>query len=566
MSKPWTSSLAVALGLLAGCGGSGSSDKEVATTDPRPVKVKFTNVTSAAGINFQHHNGRSGKKYLPETLGSGCAFLDYNNDGWSDVLLINSKPWQSSAREKVTSALYRNNKDGTFTDVTVEAGLAVEMYGMGVAVADYDNDGDEDIYITALGPDHLFRNEGDAKFRDVTEESGIRNSAFATSAAWLDYDRDGRVDLFVDNYVEWSPKSDLWCSLDGETKSYCTPESYKGVSSRLFHNLGNGKFEDVTERAKLSNPTSKALGVALLDFDGDGWVDIFQANDTEPNKLYRNNQDGTFSEAGLPGGVAFAEDGRARGAMGVDAADYDRSGRPHLVIGNFSNEMISLYHNEGRGLFVDEAPTSSVGRDSLLELKFGMFFFDFDLDGYLDILAANGHLEPEIQKVLPKVSFEQAPLLFRNLKGKRFQLANSELGADFVKPLVARGAAYADYDRDGDLDILFTTNNGSAYLYRNDGGNENSYLRLKLAGRQTNRSAIGAVAKVRSASGEQWRMVHSGSSYCSQSDLPLTFGLGPDKTGDAIQCTWGGGKTTSYNNIDSNQFLVIDEESGIQAH
>jgi len=554
-----------ALGLLASCG-SDSTGKEAASTPAASVNVRFTNVTSTAGINFEHHNGRSGKKYLPETLGSGCAFLDYNNDGWPDILLLNSKPWQPSGRAKVTSSLYRNNKDGTFTNVTEEAGLAVEMYAMGVAVADYDNDGDEDIYITALGPDRLFRNEGDGKFWDVTEGSGIRNPAFSTSAAWVDYDRDGRLDLIVGNYVDWTVEGDLWCSLDGNTKSYCTPESYKGVSSRLFHNTGEGRFEDVTEKAKLLNPTSKVLGIALLDFDGDGWIDIFQANDTEPNKLYRNNQDGTFAEAGLAGGVAFAEDGRARGAMGVDAADYDRSGRPHLVIGNFSNEMISLYHNEGRGLFVDEAPTSTVGRDSLLALTFAMFFFDYDLDGYVDIFAANGHLEPEIQQVQPKVSFEQPPMLFRNFGGRRFQTANAEVGEDFSKPLVARGAAYADYDRDGDLDLLVTTNNGPAHLYRNDGGNENAYLCLKLVGRKANRSAIGAVVRVKSASGEQWRMVHSGSSYCSQSQLPLTFGLGFDKKVDAIEVTWPGGNTTTYSNIDSNQFLVVDEEAGIQSN
>jgi hypothetical protein len=550
--------------LTPGCGDSGSSGKEAASTPSEPIKVAFTDVTTAAGLSFRHHNGRSGKKYLPETLGSGGAFLDYNNDGWQDILLINSKPWQPSAGSKVTSALYRNNGNGAFTDVTAEAGLAIEMYGMGVAAGDYDNDGNIDIYITALGDDRLFRNEGNGKFRDVTAESGIRNPDFGTSAAWFDYDRDGRLDLLVANYVQWSIEGDLWCSLDGETKSYCTPESYKGVSSRLFRNLGNGKFEDATEQAKLLDPTSKALGIALLDFDADGWLDFFLANDTQPNKLYRNNQDGTFTEAGLAGGVAFGEDGRARGAMGVDAADYDRSGRPHLVIGNFSNEMISLYHNEGRGLFVDEAPASSVGRDSLLALTFAMFFFDYDLDGYLDIFAANGHLEPEIQRVQPKVSFEQAPLLFRNLGG-RFETANAQAGGDFNKPLVARGAAYADYDGDGDLDVLITTNDGPAHLYRNDGGNANSYLRLKLVGKKSNRDAIGAVVRVRSASGEQSRMVHTGSSYCSQSELPLTFGLGRDRTVDAIEVTWPEGTKQTFENIESNQFLVIDEEAGIQS-
>ncbi|HYM12444.1 MAG TPA: VCBS repeat-containing protein, partial [Bryobacterales bacterium] len=301
--------------------------------------VQFTDVTAAAGIHFRHNTGHSGKKYLPETLGSGCAFLDYNNDNWPDILLLNGKNWTPGGR-KSYSALYRNNKDGTFTDVTAAAGLAVEMYAMGVAVGDYDNDGYQDLYITALGGDHLFHNERNGTFRDVTRAAGISNANFGTSAAWLDYDRDGKLDLFVANYVQWSPQTDLWCSLDGQTKSYCTPESYKGTASRLYHNLGGGKFEDVSQKAGIADPASKSLGVAVLDFDGDGWPDLFVANDTQPNKLYRNNRNGTFSEVGVAAGVAFGEDGVARGAMGVDAADYDRSGRPHLLVGNFSNQML----------------------------------------------------------------------------------------------------------------------------------------------------------------------------------------------------------------------------------
>ena len=549
------------LGAACGPGDSQDGNPIVATA---AADVVFTDVTSAAGIDFVHHNGRSGKKWLPETLGSGCAFLDFNNDDWPDILLVNSRSWQPDPKRMTTMALYRNSGKGTFTDVTREAGLAIEMYGMGVAVGDYDNDGYQDFYITALEGDRLFHNQGDGTFRDATEQAGIDNANFGTSAAWLDYDRDGRLDVFVANYVVWSPENDLWCSLDGETKSYCTPESYNGVSSRLYRNVGGGKFEDVTTRAGLFDDTSKALGLALLDFDSDGWLDIFQANDTQPNKLYRNNGDGTFTDKGLASGVAFAEDGKARGAMGVDAADYDRSGRPHLLIGNFSNEMLSLYHNEGNGLFVDEAPTSAVGRASLLYLTFGAFFFDYDLDSHLDIFAANGHLEQEISRVQPKVQYEQAPLLFRNTGRGRFELANEKVGADFVRPVVARGAAYGDYDRDGDLDILISTNNGPAYFFRNDGGNTNSYLRLKLVGRESNRSGIGAVVKIGSASGKQWQMVRSGSSYCSQSELPLTFGLGGDLLVEHIEVLWPSGKRQEFEKIEPNQFLVVYEEAGIQ--
>lgn len=304
-----------------------------------------------------------------------------------------------------TAALYRNTRDGKFADVTRGSGLDVEFYGLGVAVADYDNDGKSDVYITALEGDRLFHNEGNGRFRDVTAASGIRNAAFGASAAWLDYDRDGKADLFVTNYVQWNQKGDLWCSLDGATKSYCTPESYKGVSSRLFHNLGAGKFEDATQKAGLGDGSSKALGVSIFDVNGDAWPDLFVANDTQPNKLYRNNRNGTFTDEAVSAGVAFGEDGVARGAMGTDSGDYDRSGRQHLLVGNFSNQMLGLYHNEGNSLFVDEAPRSTVGRASLLSLTFGLFFFDYDLDGNLDIFAANGHIDEEIGRVQPKVQF-----------------------------------------------------------------------------------------------------------------------------------------------------------------
>src|SRR5437764_7130736 len=312
------------------------------------------------------------------------------------------------------------------------------MYGMGVAIADYDNDGREDVYITALEGDRLFHNEGNGKFTDVTKASGIVNANFGTSAAWLDYDHDGRLDLFVANYVQWQPKNDLWCSLDGTTKSYCTPESYKGTRSRLFHNLGDGKFQDVAEAAGLGDANSKSLGVTVFDFNGDGWPDLFVANDTQPNKLYRNTGKGTFVEMGMQAGVAYGEDGVARGAMGADSGDYDGSGRPHLLVGNFSNQMLGLYHNEGNGLFVDESPSSAVGRSSLLSLTFGTFFFDYDLDGHPDIFAANGHIEEEIGRIQPKVRYQEPPLLFHNLGGGRFVDLSTQSGSDFVRPNVAR--------------------------------------------------------------------------------------------------------------------------------
>jgi len=533
-----------------------------AATASAPVKVQFTDVTSQAGIKFVHNAGKSGKKYLPETLGAGAAFFDADGDGWIDVLFVNGKDWTPKGR-RTTAALYRNNHNGTFTDITAGSGLDVEMFGIGVAVADFDNDGREDVYITALEGDRLFHNEGNGKFKDVTAASGIKNANFGTSAAWVDYDRDGKVDLFVANYVQWTQKGDIWCSLDGNVKSYCTPESYKGTSSKLFHNLGGGKFEDVTAKAGLGDPTSKALGVTVLDFDNDGWPDLFVTNDTQPNKLYRNNRNGTFSEQGMSAGVAYGEDGVARGAMGVDWADYDRTGLPHLLVGNFSNQMLGLYHNEGKGLFVDEAPISSVGRESLLSLAFGVFFFDYDLDGYQDILTANGHIEEEISRVQPKIKYQEPPLLFHNLGSKKFENVSNSVGADFMKPLVARGAIYGDFDHDGDLDVLLTCNGGPARLLRNDGGNRNKWISIRTVGVTSNRDGIGATVSIASASGKQWNMVRSGSSYASQSDRALVFGLGQDPVVSSIEVTWPGGTKQKFANVQPNQFITVDESRGI---
>jgi hypothetical protein len=526
------------------------------------AEVKFVDVTAAAGIRFTHNSGRAGKKYLPETMGSGAAFLDIDGDGWPDILLLNSKDLTPRGRKSLP-ALYKNNRNGTFADVTAGSGLDIEMYAMGVAVADYDNDGREDVYITALEGDRLFHNEGAGKFRDVTKTSGIQNANFGTSAAWLDYDKDGKADLFVANYVQWTQKGDLWCSLDGATKSYCTPESYKGTSSKLYRNLGSGKFEDVTQKAGIGDPASKSLGVVVFDYNGDGWPDLFVANDTQPNKLYRNRGNGTFVEEAVSAGIAFGEDGVARGAMGADAADYDRSGRAHLIVGNFSNQMLGLYHNEGSGLFVDEAPRSPVGRASLLSLAFGVFFFDYDLDGYPDLFAANGHIDEEIGRVQPKITYKQPALLFRNTGKGRFENVSNAVGPDLFKPLVARGAAYADFDRDGDLDVLLTSNHGPARLFRNDGGNANHWVRLKLNGTKSNRSALGAVVRVETASGKQWQVVHSGSSYCSQSDLALTFGLGKDATITAVEAVWPSGTKQRFTNVKANASYIVDETKGL---
>jgi enediyne biosynthesis protein E4 len=527
--------------------------------------IHFNDITPSAGIHFVHNNGAFGRKWLPETMGPGVAFLDYDNDGWQDILLVNGADFPGHARRHTTLALYHNNHDGTFTDVTQKAGLAVEMYGMGVAVGDYDNDGWDDIFVTALGQNHLFHNNGNGTFTDVTKQAGLWGpNEFSTSAAWVDYDRDGHLDLVVANYVEWSPETDIYCSLDGKTKSYCTPESYKGTSIRLWHNRGNGTFEDATAQAGVFDTTSKSLGIATLDANEDGWPDLLISNDTQPNKLYVNNGNGTFTEKGVAAGIAYSEDGIARAGMGVDAADYDRSGYPSVIITNFANQMVSLYHNERNGLFVDEAPQSEVGRATLLTLGFGCFFFDYDLDGWPDIYVADGHIEDAIERVQPRVHFAEPPHLFRNLGNGKFEDVTVSAGNAFAAPRVARGAAYGDINNDGALDLLVSTNGGPALLFRNTGATNHS-LRIKLVGTKSNRDGIGANVRVSAGSDTQSKMLCSGSSYLSSSELVLTFGLASHKQADTVEVRWPSGQVDRLSNVAAERIITVKEGQGLIA-
>jgi len=518
---------AAVLALLAAACGGGGAQAPAPPAAPAPIPVTFTDVTAAAGISFVHRSGAAGRKYLPETMGSGLVFFDADGDGRQDLFLVNGHDWPESRRGPAFQAFYRNRGDGTFEDRTRAAGLEVEIYGIGAAAADYDNDGDADLFVNALGPDRLFRNRGDGTFEDVTRAAGVGDPGFGSSATWLDYDHDGFLDLFVGNYVQWTAATDIYCTLDGASKSYCTPESYRGATNRLFRNKGDGTFEDTTERAGLLDPTGKSLGVVAFDFDDDGFTDLAVANDTQPNFLLRNRGDGTFEEIGKTAGIAYSEEGKARGAMGIDAADYDDSGRPSLVIGNFSNEMLALYHNEGRGLFIDDAASAGIGQPSLLTLAFGCFFFDYDLDGRLDLFVANGHVENDINAVQPSVTYAEPPHLFRGLPGGRFEEATAAAGADLGRPVVGRGAACADYDGDGDLDVAYTANNGPAALLRNDGGDANAWIRLRLAGTRANRDAIGARVRLVAGGRTLTRTVRAASSYASQSEMAITFGLGP---------------------------------------
>jgi enediyne biosynthesis protein E4 len=527
---------------------------------------QFTDVTTAAGVRFRHNSGAAGKKYLPETLGSGAAFLDADNDGWQDIFLVNSRNWPGQSGAPSYSALYRNNRNGTFTDITRQAGLAVEMYGLGVSAADYDNDGRTDIYVTGLGPNRLFHNTGRGTFEDVTARAGVGDPGFSASAAWFDYDRDGKLDLFVTNYVQWTLETDRFCTLDGKSKSYCTPESYKGQSPTLYRNRGNGTFEDVTRKAGLYDPSSKGLGVALIDYNNDGHLDLFVANDTQPNRLYQNTGKGTFTDVGVSAGVAFNEAGVARAGMGTDAADYDGSGRQSLIVGNFSNEMMALYSNEGTGLFMDQAPGSTIGKASQLTLTFACFFFDFDLDGLLDIFAANGHVADDISTVQPRIAYAEPAHLFRNAGSKKFDEVTAKSGAALSQRVVARGAAYGDFDNDGDLDLLITTNNGPARLLRNDGGNENHAVRIRAIGTTSNRDAIGAKVRVVLDDGSAlWRMVKTGSSYCSQSELPVTIGLGARTAVRSVEVTWPTGRKETVTGVRADEAITIEEGKGLVA-
>jgi len=524
---------------------------------------QFTDITSQAGIQFHHNSGAYGGKLLPETLGSGCAFLDYDADGWPDILLINSMDWPDHKRQRSTLKLYRNNRNGTFTDVTKSAGLDVELYGMGVAVGDYNNDGFPDLFLTCVGQSRLFRNTGKGTFVDATKSAGLLGKqGFSTSAVWFDYDRDGLLDLFVCNYVRWSAEHDVFCSLDGKNKSYCTPEAYRGDTCWLFHNRGDGTLEDMTSTSGIFDTSSKSLGVAMFDFDQDGWPDLFVANDTQPNKLYRNQRNGKFKDVAVELGLAFSNEGKARAGMGVDVADFDNSGLTGIVITNFDNEMLGLYRSNGKS-FDDVAMPAGLGAASRNTLGFGCVFFDADLDGRLDLAVANGHIDDTVRNIRGNVGYAQPPHLFLNEGNAKFHDVAAEVGGGFAQSKVGRGLAVADFDRDGDLDLLLTTNNGPAFLYRNDQLAGNRSVRLHLVGTKSNRDAIGARVRLFSNGQVQSRVVRSGSSYLSQSEFPVTFGVGKQDEIEKVVVDWPSGRTGDFPKLKSAKSYQLDETKGI---
>jgi len=544
---------------------------------PDVPSVIFKDVTTARGITFRHSNGAYGEKLLPETMGGGVAFSDFDNDSAQDLLFINGTfwPWHAEAGGKPpTMALYRNDGKGHFTDVTAGSGLDVSLYGMGAACGDFDNDGLVDVFITAVGGNRLFRNLGGGKFADVTKETGVGGAAdgWSTCAAWFDYDNDGRLDLFVGNYVQWSKKIDLKVGfkIDGTKRAYGQPTSFAGAFPLLYHNDGGGKFSDVSAASgvQVKNPNTgvpvaKALGVAPVDLNGDGWMDFIVANDTVQNFVFTNAGNGTFKEIGALSGVAFDANGQTRGAMGIDAARYRNDDALGIAIGNFANEMTALYVSQKDPcLFVDEAIPEGVGPASRLLLKFGIFFFDYDLDGRLDLLSCNGHLDEDIVKLQQSQTYAQPAQLFWNSganSGASFITAGSEkAGADLFKPIVGRGSAFADIDGDGDLDVVLTQTAGPPLLLRNDQQLGHHWLRLKLAGTKSNRDAIGAWVTVRAGGLARSRQVMPTRSYLSQSELPLTFGLGKADKVDEVEITWPGGGKQKLGS------LVIDRTHSIE--
>ena len=520
------------------------------------------------GIDFTHVNGAQGKKWMPETMGGGVAVLDYDGDGKPDLLFVSSAYWpgdERSRRQKSSLALYRNEGGEAggpphFRDVTREAGLARVFYGMGASVADYDNDGRDDVYVTALNRNFLFHNLG-GRFEEVSSKAGVRESGWGTSSAWLDFDADGRLDLYVCRYVDWSPEKDLFCTLDGSTKSYCTPERYPGTPSHLYRNAGGGRFIDVTNASGTGNANQKALGVAPWDFDGDGRTDLLVANDTAPNNLFHNQGGGVFEDVAIPAGIAVDEAGRARGAMGAAWADTRNGKGFGLAIGNFSNELKSLYWTETGEVFLDESPRSGVGPSSLLDLTFGVLFFDADLDGRMDLLLANGHVEPTVQAVQRDVSYRQAPALYLNAGAGRFEALGARSG-DLAAPLVARGSACADLDGDGDVDLILVENGGPARVYLNPTNAPNRSVRLRLQGAgPSNRDAVGARVTASIGGRTLTQEVSGGQSYLSASEKTLTFGLGPASKIDSLEIRWPDGTTQRLADVPGGARLTVVEGS-----
>ncbi len=527
-------------------------------------KVVFTDITEAAGIRFRHDAGQTPTKYMIEDMGSGVCFFDYDGDGDQDIYFVQSGPVPGTPGPRPTSILYRNDGKGHFTDVTAQAGVGnIGGYGMGCAVADIDNDGDEDLYVTNFGGTVLYRNNGNGTFTDITKKAGVRDGLWSESASFADYDTDGYVDLYVTNYVDFTMDTPKWCGDHiRKIRTYCHPDAYEGVPDILYHNNGDGTFTDVTKKAGITERWGKGLGVIWSDFDNDGDLDLYVAKDAVPHAMYRNNGNGTFTDVTLESGTGYSEDGRPESGMGTDSGDYDGDGLFDLISCHLSGEPNELYRNLGNMKFEVATFTSGFGEISIPFVGFGCQFLDFDNDGDLDIYVANGHIIDNIKLINDSLSWAQRPFLFENQGNGKFLEVARDHGAVFSREFVGRGQASADIDGDGDLDIVQNNNNHAALLLRNDGGNSRHYLRLKLTGTRSNRDAIGARVTVTAGGRKQVREARSASSYCSQSEMVLHFGLGGSTKADKVEIRWPAGTVQVLTDVKADQVLAVKEPSG----
>jgi enediyne biosynthesis protein E4 len=525
------------------------------------------NVAPSSGLSFRHENAASPEKYLIETMGSGCGWIDYDQNGLMDLYLVNGAGTHAfTPKEKPSSALYRNNGDGTFTDVTKKAGVGAEgLYGMGVAVGDYDNDGYPDLFVLGYGRCILYHNNGDGTFRDVTDLAGVANlGRWGSSAAWFDYDNDGRLDLVIANYVDWSPENNLWCGdKEPGMRSYCHPDVYHPLAPTLYHNNGDGTFTDVSERSGLAKKPGNGLGILTFDYDDDGWQDVFIANDGMPNSLFHNSGDGTFTEVAYAAGVAVGSNGQFEAGMGTDAADVFGSGRMDLFVGHLDQQLARFYENIGDGLFEDATFRSKLSYITYHLSTFGARFLDYDNDGAVDLFLANGHVLDNIQRYRSDVAYAEPKTMFRNLGRGIFENVSDGLGPDLQLPRVSRGVAVSDFDNDGDLDILVNNCGETVQLLRNDGGNENHWLELFLIGTKSNRDAVGARVKLAVGDAVRCDQRKGGMSYQSAQDPRLHFGLGQNREVKSLEIYWPSGMVTKLANVKADQVLSVKEGEGI---
>jgi enediyne biosynthesis protein E4 len=563
--------IALAAWLCFKASSSSERSSENSNQQSKTSVAKFTDVTTALGVSFQHVASHTAKHYLPETMGSGVALFDYDNDGRLDIFLVNGAPISDPTPKgaipqktgpKDWNRLYHQKADGTFEDVTERAGLQGVGYGMGVAVGDYDNDGYEDLYVTAYGGNKLYHNNGDGTFTDVTEKAGVGGSGWSTSAAWVDLDNDGLLDLVVLRYLDWDFE-DIWC---GEHKpgyrTYCHPDFFHPIAPLVFHNDGNGHFTEVAEKIGMAKP-GKGLGLAVADYDRDGKIDLVVANDSMFEFLYHNKGDGTFEEVGLTSGIAADGDGRTYAGMGVDFADYNNDGLPDLVITDLANQMYALYKNSGDGTFNYASNDSGLGRMTRSHSGWGVRLFDYDNDGWKDLLVAQGHDMDTIELTSPQLRYREPMLLARNT-GHGFEDVSAEAGSVFRQPWLGRGLAIGDIDNDGRVDAVVTTNGGAAHILRNETETSNHWLTLKLVGHKSNRDAIGAEVKVVTAAGAQFAAVTTAGSYLSSSDKRVHFGLGTDATAKIVEIRWPSGIVQTLRDVKGDQILQVEESTNFK--